>query len=162
MKMRTGRESNWVVCVLACCGLASVGPGGAALAFEDGATVGPEGQVYRVHFSDVPPVYGGAIYFSFSGGIIDSYTEGGIGQADSPGGTGNWIGSTGAVTIFGDRSDPDPGDPMPSAPDLQLLAEGESEVSCDRWPQVEPGASVDPQSLCWITSEYVLSVERTQ
>ena len=162
MKMRTGRGSNRVLCALVWCGLAGVLPAGGAFALDDGETVGPEGQVYRVQFSDAAPVFGGSIYFSFSGGMIDSYTDSGIGQADSPGGTGSWMGSTGEVTIFGDAADPDPGDPMPSAPDLQLLADGQREVSCDAWPQIELGASVDPQSLCWITSQHVLSVERTQ
>ena len=155
---RTGTGFRLGVCALACLGLA----GGGAWALADDEAVGPEGQVYRVQFDEAGPVYGGTIYFSFSGGLIDSYTEGGIGQADSPGGTGGWSGSTGAVSLYGDRSYPDPGDPMPSAPDLQLLAEGEYEAYCDAWPQVEPGASADPQTLCWITNTHVVSVERTQ
>ncbi len=138
--------------------------GGAAAQAQDGSdNATPADQVYRVSFEPVAPTYGGEIYFSFSDWTIDSYTDGGIGGADQPGGTGSWDANGAGVSIFGDPVEPDdPGDEMPPAPALQLLAEGQTRADCDHWPQIEVGASADPSSLCWITNPHVLSVTRTQ
>lgn len=139
--------------------------GSAASALADDAATGPAGQVYELTFANVSPTYGGAIKFSFdANGMVDSYTDSGIGGADQPGGSGWWSPDGGGVSIMGDPTDDgyDEGNEMPPRPDLQLLAEGESSVTCDHWPQIEVGASADPSSLCWITNPHVLGVTRTQ
>ncbi|WP_291843277.1 hypothetical protein [Maricaulis sp.] len=153
---------NAAFCLAIGLGLAG---GSAAPALADDATIGPAGQVYELTFANVSPTYGGAIKFSFEeGGLIDTYTDSGIGQADQPGGSGDWDQYGDGVSISGDPSDYgyNEGDGMPPPPDLQLLAEGETGVNCDHWPQIEVGASADPSSLCWITNPHVLSVTRTQ
>lgn len=124
----------------------------------------PEGQVYQIEFNGAAPVYGGTISFSFGDYLIDSYTETGIGGADQPGGTGSWSAlGDGQIRIEGDPEPmPDPGDPLPPRPALQLLASGQSDVTCETWPVVEIGDSPDPASLCWITNSNILSVTRTQ
>ncbi|WP_417495687.1 hypothetical protein [Maricaulis sp.] len=136
---------------------------GAAAAQDASAAASPSGQIYRVSFANVDPVFGGSIYFEFDDWGISSYTESGIGGADSPGGTGSWDAEGAAISIYGDAGEaPDPGDPLPPAPAFQLFADGQSQVRCESWPRIEVGASADPQSLCWITSPNVLAVERTQ
>ncbi len=55
---------------------------GSALARQD-ESASPLNQIYRVAFGSAPPIYGGAISFSFGDGLIVSYTEkgfGGLGQ----------------------------------------------------------------------------------
>lgn len=136
---------------------------GSALARQD-ESVSPHNQIYRVEFGSAGPVYGGAIYFSFGDGLIDSYTESGIGGADQPGGTGSWYADGGArVSILGDAADPGyEGEELPPRPALQLLAEGQSEVECESWPHIDVGSSAQASDLCWITNSNVLSVTRTQ
>lgn len=136
---------------------------GSALARQDDSA-SPLNQIYRVEFGSAPPVYGGAINFSFGDALIDSYTETGIGGADQPGGTGTWYADgEGRVSIQGDAADPGyEGEDLPPRPALQLLADGQSEVSCESWPHIEVGASAQPSELCWITNPNVLSVTRTQ
>ncbi|HCR67432.1 MAG: hypothetical protein CMH90_03445 [Oceanicaulis sp.] len=138
---------------------------GSALARQDeSASPSPLNQIYRVEFGSAPPVYGGAIYFSFGDALIDSYTETGIGGADQPGGTGTWYADGGGrISILGDAADPGyEGEELPPRPALQLLADGQSEVSCESWPHIEVGASAQASDLCWITNSNVLSVTRTQ
>jgi len=136
---------------------------GSALARQD-ESASPLNQIYRVEFGNVPPVYGSTIFFSFGDFLIDSYTETGIGGADQPGGTGNWMAQGyGRVSILGDAArEGDESDDMPPPPALQLLAEGQSEVTCEAWPHIEVGESAQPSDLCWITNPNVLSVTRTQ
>jgi hypothetical protein len=136
---------------------------GSALARQD-ESASPLNQIYRVEFGSAPPVYGGAILFSFGDALIDSYTESGIGGADQPGGTGTWYADGGGrFSIHGDAADPGyEGEELPPRPALQLLADGQSEVSCEAWPHIEVGDSAQPSDLCWITNSNVLSVTRTQ
>ncbi len=138
---------------------------GSALARQDeSASPSPLNQIYRVEFGSAPPIYGGAISFSFGDGLIDSYTETGIGGADQPGGTGSWYAEGGGrISILGDAADPGyEGEELPPRPALQLLADGQSEVNCEAWPHIDVGSSAQPSDLCWITNSNVLSVTRTQ
>lgn len=136
---------------------------GDALA-RQGESPSPHNQIYQVEFGSAGPVYGGRILFSFGDGLIDSYTESGIGGADQPGGTGSWYAEGGGrISILGDDADPGyEGEELPPRPALQLLAEGQSEVECEAWPHIEVGESAQPSDLCWITNPNVLSVTRTQ
>ena len=136
---------------------------GSALARQD-ESASPLNQIYRVEFGSAPPIYGGAISFSFGDGLIDSYTETGIGGADQPGGTGTWYAEGGGrISILGDAADPGyEGEEFPPRPALQLLADGQSEVNCEAWPHIDVGSSAQPSDLCWITNSNVLSVTRTQ
>ena len=136
---------------------------GSALARQD-ESASPLNQIYRVEFGSAPPIYGGAISFSFGDGLIDSYTETGIGGADQPGGTGTWYAEGGGrISILGDAADPGyEGEELPPRPALQLLADGQSEVNCEAWPHIDVGSSAQPSDLCWITNSNVLSVTRTQ
>ena len=136
---------------------------GSALARQD-ESASPLNQIYRVDFGDASPVFGASIYFSFGDSLIDSYTDGGIGRADQPGGTGSWVAADdGRVSIQGDPADPGyQGEELPPAPALQLLADGQSVANCESWPHIEVGASAAPSDLCWITNSNALSVTRTQ
>ena len=138
--------------------------GAGALALTEGENPSPHNQIYQVEFGSAGPVYGGRILFSFDDGLIDSYTESGIGGADQPGGTGSWYAEGGGrISILGDDADPGyEGEELPPRPALQLLAEGQSEVECEAWPHIEVGESAQPSDLCWITNPNVLSVTRTQ
>lgn len=135
---------------------------GNALARQD-ESASPLNQIYQVEFGNTAPVFGGTILFSFGDGLIDSYTESGIGGADQPGGTGTWYADGGRISIVGDDADPGyEGEELPPSPALQLLAEGQRQVQCESWPDLEVGASAQPMDLCWITNPNVLSVTRTQ
>ena len=137
--------------------------GPAALALTEGDHPSPHNQIYQIQFGNAAPVFGGTIYFAFGDGLIDSYTETGIGGADQPGGSGDWDSlGDGRIRIEGMPVESDPGDELPPAPELQLLESGQTEVICESWPVVEIGESPDPASLCWITNPNVLSVTRTQ
>lgn len=137
--------------------------GPAALALTEGDHPSPHNQIYQVQFGSAAPAFGDTIFFSFGDGLIDSYTESGIGGADQPGGTGSWYVDGSRITILGDDADPGyEGEELPPPPALQLLAEGQHQVECESWPDIEVGASAQPTDLCWITNPNVLSVTRTQ
>lgn len=135
----------------------------AALALTEGDHPSPHNQVYQVQFGNAGPDFSDTIFFSFGDGLIDSYTESGIGGADQPGGTGTWYADGGRISILGDDADPGyEGEELPPPPALQLLAEGQRQVECESWPHIEVGESAQPSDLCWITNPNVLSVTRTQ
>lgn len=137
--------------------------GPAALALTEGDHPSPHNQIYQIQFGNAAPAFGGTFFFAFGDGLIDSYTETGIGGADQPGGTGSWYADGGRVSIVGDDADPGyEGEELPPRPALQLLADGQSEVTCEAWPHIEVGESAQPSDLCWITNPNVLSVTRTQ